>query len=59
MTDIDKIRQLFDGFGIGYTDKNDCITIQRGNEKVDGYVSSYAEFKFDADGKFIKAGIWE
>ncbi len=29
------------------------------DQKVIGYSASFAEFRFDQDGKFVNVGVWE
>ena len=73
MTDFEKVKALLDELGIGYTagecerytrDKTaweDClhITLEEGQEKVEGYCGFYTRFEFLPDGTFDLVGAWE
>ena len=74
MTDYDKLKQLFDEFGVEYdvikdakrltadeTAYEPCKTIRtnEGGKKVTGYFDFFTLFDFDLDGKFIEMGAWE
>ena len=58
MTDIEKLKALFDEFGIGYRDIGTAITCHYGDDKVDGYPEQYVTFDFDAEGGFEEMGVW-
>lgn len=62
MTDLQKLKQLFDSFGIEYEEAiNDNIYIRcmEGNNKVNGYTSFYTRFTFNTDESFIEMGAYE
>ena len=63
MTDFEKLKALFDEFGIWQVESEEekykAITLNTKETKVVGYKCFFAEFKFDTDGKFIEVGIWE
>ena len=75
MTDREKLKALFDGFGIGYAEEQleekvvgakDAISLScdnsvypTGMKKVSGYDGFYADFFFNSNGKFIEVKIWE
>ena len=58
MTDIEKLKALFDEFGIGYRDIGTAITCHYGDDKVDGYPEQYVTFDFDSEGGFEEMGVW-
>ena len=59
MTDIEKLRALFDEWGVGYTEQDDIVELMAGNEKIDGYTLFRANFVFTPAGRFVEVGIWE
>lgn len=67
MTDIEKLKVLFDEFGIGYsTGKcpsnslwHTALSCEEGHNKIDGYNGFFTDFAFDKNGKFIEMGAWE
>ena len=75
MTDKDKLTTLLKEFGVGFEEERDTQSIwkepsppedemisvlcEEGMEKVDGYAGFFVQFKFDADGKFIKMIVAE
>lgn len=72
MTDSERLEQLLNDFGISFEKApNSClrpddpaggwyITITaKESTKVDGYFDFFADFTFDANGKFVVAGVWE
>lgn len=65
-TDIEKLIEVFDDFGITYSQtlnkegRDNIITIEaKEDRKVTGYSGFVAEFYFRHDGSFEEAGIWE
>jgi len=58
MTDKEKLKALFDKFGIGYRDLGTAITCHHGDNKVDGYPEQYVSFDFDDEGGFEEMGVW-
>ncbi len=66
MTDIEKLRNLFKEFGIGFTeegkdkDGDDVIECYHGDAKIQGYNCFYTQFIFDSDdGSFKYMGAWD
>lgn len=73
MTDSERLEQLLHDFGISFKkEPNDAfirpddpaggwyITITaKESTKVDGYFGFFADFTFDANGKFVVAGVGE
>ena len=63
VTDYEKLKALFDEFGIGYdemsTGKLGYLRCKEGGEKIEGYVEFYTDFDFDKDGNFLTMGAWE
>ena len=63
MKDIEKLKMLFDEFGIEYDEVDQdrgrtSIKLNEGNEKVGGYCGFVAQFDFN-DGAFEKVDIYE
>ena len=63
-TDKQKLLELLDEFGIGYSedtyDNALYVSLKAKNgEKVVGYTGFSADFKFTADESFIEVGVWE
>ena len=63
-TDKEKLKKLFDEFGIGYTVDNDnftenSIVCEEGNSKINGYSRFFTIFEFDENNKFVEMGAWE
>lgn len=56
-TDLDRFRALFDSVGLKYEFSEDrkALYIYAGS----GNRRPYADFYFDASGKFISHGVWE
>lgn len=63
MKDIDKIKNLLDGFKIGYyieeRDLYTCVVLEEGKEKVNGYTGFISTYFFDKEGKFVEVKNWE
>ena len=63
MTDIEKLKKLFDEFGVSYKhdDTEACliITCECGDNKIAGYIGFHTNFCFDLEGKFIEMGAYE
>ena len=69
MTDLDKVKALFDELGIGYTHEltanpeySPCaqwLELYEGDAKIGGYSCFFTTFEFDRNGNFIKVGAWE
>lgn len=66
MTDYDKLKLLFDEFGVGYTEEPQDtesdrkeITCEDGSEKIKGYAMFYTVFVFNSDGSFNHMGAYE
>ena len=65
MTDKEKLIALLTEWGVGFresegTDGGSDITLRADrDEKVNGYCDFYANFVFDAQGKFDCVGIYE
>jgi hypothetical protein len=59
LTDKDKLCNLFDEFGIEYSQVQNVITIEAKTKGVEGYGGFVTDFSFDENGKFIIAGVWE
>lgn len=59
MTDIDKLANLLDEFGVEYERAEDEIKCEEGGKKISGYTFFYTVFKFDSVGKFIEMGAYE
>lgn len=68
MTDLEKLKALLTGFGVGFEViapedewQRQCIVVhcECGEEKVDGYPGFFTEFAFEMDGRFIEMGAWE
>jgi hypothetical protein len=72
VTDSERLEQLLYDFGISFKkEPNYClrtddpvggwyITVTaKESTRVDGYYGFFADFTFDADGKFTGAGVWE
>ena len=59
MSDRENLLELFRSFDLtpGQDDGEVWLLAQNGG--VEGYSNFYATFKFDSDGKFVSAGIWE
>lgn len=60
MSQLEKLKNLFDEMKVQYSvdpldDGRTAIQMDSGS----GYVSFFAEFTFDAEGKLIKYGCWE
>lgn len=65
MTDQERFIQLMQDFGIDVT----ATDVDRGaatgyslkankTNNVEGYYGFFADFAFDAQGKFLRAGVW-
>jgi ABC-type uncharacterized transport system involved in gliding motility auxiliary subunit len=71
MTDLDKLTQLLDSWGVphkpcewlddgGYSIKVGGYTHQSDpRNTVDGYNGFFTLYNFDAEGKFVCTGAWE
>jgi len=64
MSDIEKLKLIFDEFGIEYNinDNNNeeiIIHIKEGNNKVSGYSSFFSDYCFEKKGKFKNIWIGE
>ena len=73
MTDLEKVKTLFEELGIGFildnvtslhpesTLDDDIIIIScpEGNKKISGYNQFCTDFTFNKDGSFIEMGAWE
>ncbi|MCO7127830.1 hypothetical protein NIE88_18955 [Sporolactobacillus shoreicorticis] len=63
MTDIGKLKTLYEGFGIEHkieTRKEELVlTIKTKTKNVTGYNGFLTEFHFDSDGAFKNVGIYE
>jgi hypothetical protein len=72
MKDIDKLKQIFDEFGIKYdatipkktginADWLQYVEIpqERFDSKNRGYIGFFTQFVFDENGKFIEVGAYE
>ena len=59
MSDIEKLRNLFDEWGVGYNVHEYRIYIREGSPKVGGYNGFLATFDFTKTGEFIEVGVWE
>lgn len=73
MTDLNRLKELFDEWGVvyalyswcvknekGFDEKMICLRVDEGScEKIKGYYGFYTEFKFDNDGKFTEMGAYE
>lgn len=62
MTDIQKLRALFDGWEVPYTEEDNVITLEAGwndEGKVTGYAGFVTCVTFDENGGFRNIGIWE
>ena len=59
MTDRDKLKKLFNEFGVGFQEKEGDVYCEWGKEKIEGQISSYTFFTFDNDGSFVEMGAAE
>lgn len=59
MTDRDKLKNLLEEFGVGFTESGDSILCEEGDTKVVGYSGFGTEFSFDSEGKFLQMGAYE
>lgn len=59
MTNKEKFTALLKEFGVGFYDNGGVVMCSEGTDKVAGYSGFYTNFKFDADGKFVKMEILE
>ena len=71
MTDIEKLKALFDEVGIGYnlagymvgsygSEIGDLLlACHEGDYNVKGHPGFFTAFRFDKDGKFVEMGAWE
>ena len=63
MTDLEKLRTLLTGFGVGFSQKDGereiTITCEQGYAKVAGYCCFVTLFSFDLEGKFKEMGAYE
>lgn len=60
MTDREKLKKLFDEFGIGYKEDEDGeIVCEEGGQRIGGYNFFYTVFSFDATGGFVEMGAYE
>ena len=60
MNDRDRLKKLFDDFGIGYKEtENGLIQCYQGDNKIAGYSWFFTVFSFDGDGKFTEMGAYE
>jgi len=63
MTDLEKIKALFDEIKIPYTlDESsityDSLVIEVGGMVV-GYENLHTDFDFTKEGRFVQMGVWE
>ncbi len=62
-TDIEKLKDLFDEWGVGYEIREDegtrTISTESGDKKVKGYALFYTDFVFNEKGEFDHMGAWE
>lgn len=64
MSDLERLKQMFRDFGIGFKEEkresNVVITIETHiHAKVTGYGGFLSEYLFNEDGKFQGVSIWE
>lgn len=70
LTDLEKLKQLLEQFGVGYTEERiekyrddgkprTFIKCECGDKKVEGYGGFVTLFEFDADGEFLVMGAYE
>lgn len=64
MTDLKKMKAMFDSFGMGYSEEKreeiSVLTIEaKVHAKVMGYSGFATEFHFDEKGVFKEASVWE
>lgn len=60
MTDKEKLKKLFDEFGIGYEELDDGdIHCPEGNKKIGGYNFFFTDFIFDTTETFKEMGAYE
>lgn len=73
MTDLEKLKNLLDEFGIVYDEAPsedippnlrseggaDITVYADGGPKNKGYLGFFTDFAFDKDGKFVEMGSWE
>ncbi len=73
MTDLEKLKNLLDEFGIVYEEApsenippnfrsekgTDIIISSEDGPKNLGHFGFYTDFAFDKDGKFVEMGSWE
>ena len=57
MSDKEKLKELLDNFGIGYTEIGDDIIVSVGNTNVLGTLSAGAIFEFENDVDFLLLSI--
>ncbi len=57
--DKEKLLKLLQSFGLEPESNNNNITLEEGQQKVDGYSGFFIYFTFDNNGNFINCGIWE
>ena len=62
-TDLEKLKSLFDGFKIGYTqyerDEQTIIKLMVGDQNIDGYTGFGSSYVFDTNEHFIEVVIYE
>lgn len=71
MTDLEKLRELLNGWGVPFVEEvdGDFISVVHGksplgmhlpeSDKVVGYKGFHTEYYFRADGSFETVGSWE
>lgn len=72
LTDIQRFKDLFTDVGVGFVEegfpkiggvcnnpKENHLILGAGTERVEGYPGFEAVFRFDLEGQFIEAGVWE
>ena len=62
MTDLQKLKDLLDDYGVGYQQSSigewEIISMRYGDRKVGGYVGFGLEFNFTSDGSFHVIGAY-
>lgn len=63
MTDCEKLIALLESFGVHPHQSNHLdvveISVESGDDLVEGYSGFNCVFVFDLSGKFVKIGVWE